>query len=54
MDGCNIFESVFAQGVLIRNVSRYPMLENALRVSIGTTDENDRFLGALKHALALI
>lgn len=50
-DPSDVFQAVFDQGVLIRNVSKYPMLENALRVSVGTPAENDRFLAALEKAL---
>jgi histidinol-phosphate aminotransferase len=39
------------KGVLIRDVSMWPANENTLRVSIGTPEENDRFIAAIKHAL---
>jgi histidinol-phosphate aminotransferase len=35
-------------GVLIRDVSGYPMLKNYFRVSVGTPDENDRLLEGLR------
>ncbi len=38
------------QGVLIRDVSMWPANEGCLRVSIGTPEENDRFMSAIKHA----
>lgn len=38
-------------GVLIRDVSHYLGLADALRVSIGLPEENDRFLAALADAL---
>ena len=38
------------KGVLIRDVSMWPANENTLRVSIGTPEENDRFMSAIKHA----
>ena len=31
-------------GILIRNLSSHPRLENCLRVTVGTPEENDRFL----------
>ncbi len=34
-------------GILVRDVSSYPMLENCLRLSVGTPEENSR----LKHSL---
>jgi histidinol-phosphate/aromatic aminotransferase/cobyric acid decarboxylase-like protein len=46
-----LFEELYRQGVLIRDVSGYPLLERCLRVSIGTPSENDRFLAALDRAL---
>ena len=46
-----LFDAMYSQGVLIRDVSAYPLLDRCLRVSIGTPEENDRFLAALDHAL---
>lgn len=45
-------EQVFSRlleewGILVRDVSRYPMLERCLRVNAGTPAENDEFLAAL-------
>jgi histidinol-phosphate aminotransferase len=37
------------RGILIRDVSSYPRLKNCLRVSIGSREQNDRFLAALKE-----
>jgi len=42
-----IVEELCARGVLIRDVSAYPRLANCLRVSIGSREQNDRFLEAL-------
>ena len=48
-----IFESIRAQGVLIKNMkaSAGP-LADCLRVTVGTPEENDAFLSALSQALA--
>ena len=46
-----VFEGLYRQGVLIRDVSAYPMLSRCLRVTVGTPAENDRFLAALRVAL---
>ena len=46
-----LFNALLAQGILVRDVSSYPMLERALRVTVGRPDENDRFLQALDRAL---
>jgi histidinol-phosphate aminotransferase len=46
-----IFEDLYEQGILIRDVSSYPMLSKCLRVSVGAPDENNRLLSALRAAL---
>ncbi|TLM98583.1 MAG: aminotransferase class I/II-fold pyridoxal phosphate-dependent enzyme, partial [Actinobacteria bacterium] len=38
--------------VLIRDFSRTPGLENCLRVTVGTPEENERFLAAIDEVLA--
>lgn len=43
-----LFQALINRDVLIRDVSRYPMLDRAMRVTIGTEAENDAFLGALE------
>ena len=48
-----VFEALHARGVLVRDVSSYPRMQNCLRVSVGTAAENDRFLTALAEALSL-
>ena len=47
-----VFEYLFQQGILIRDVSSYPMLSKCLRISVGTRAENDRLLSALRICLA--
>jgi len=47
----DLFEGLYAQGVLVRDVSSYPMLERVLRVSAGKPEENNKFLNALDRAL---
>jgi len=37
--------------VLVRNCAGWPRLEGCLRVTIGTPQENDAFLHALKETL---
>jgi len=44
-----VFKKLLAQNVLVRDVSRYPLLQDGLRVSIGRPEENDRFLMALEE-----
>jgi histidinol-phosphate aminotransferase len=46
------FAGLRARGVLIKNLhGGHPLLENCLRVTIGTPQENDAFLAALAAAL---
>jgi histidinol-phosphate aminotransferase len=49
--GDAIWQRLVDRSVLIRNCSSWPRLENCLRVTIGTPEENDRFLAALTEAL---
>ena len=50
--GTRVFESLKAQGVLVRNFSGGPAaLENTLRLSIGTPEENRILVAALREAL---
>jgi histidinol-phosphate aminotransferase len=46
-----VFESIYSRGVLVRDVSAAPRLSRCLRVSVGSEEENEAFLGALRHAL---
>jgi len=45
----DVFEELCARGILVRDVSAYPRLANCLRVSIGSAEQNERFLAALKE-----
>jgi histidinol-phosphate aminotransferase len=46
-----IFEALFARGILVRDVSAYPRLANCLRISIGSPEQNDRVIEALKEVV---
>ena len=46
-----VFESLHRRGVLVRDVTSYPMLDRCLRVSVGSEEENEAFLYALGAAL---
>jgi histidinol-phosphate aminotransferase len=46
-----VFESLHRRGVLVRDVTAYPMLDRCLRVSVGGEEENEAFLHALGAAL---
>jgi histidinol-phosphate/aromatic aminotransferase/cobyric acid decarboxylase-like protein len=46
-----VFAAMARRGVLVRDVTSYPLLSRCLRVSVGTEAENDAFLRALGTAL---
>jgi histidinol-phosphate aminotransferase len=51
-DAVKAFEGLKAHGVLIKNVSKmHPLLNNCLRLTVGTAQENDQMLAALKESL---
>ena len=45
------WQGLLDRGVLVRNCASWPRLTDCLRVTIGTPDENDAFLGALAEIL---
>lgn len=42
------WQFLFDRGVLVRDFSAAPLLENTLRVTVGTPEQNDAFLAALR------
>jgi histidinol-phosphate aminotransferase len=46
-DGATMYRYLLSEGIVVRNVGAYPGLQNCLRISIGTPDENARLLRAL-------
>jgi histidinol-phosphate aminotransferase len=49
-----VFAALKARGVLIKNLNgSHPMLAGCLRVTVGTPQENDRFVDALQASLEL-
>jgi hypothetical protein len=46
-----VFRALCEEGILVRDVSRYPMLQQFLRVSVGLPQENERFLEALSRIM---
>lgn len=52
-DGTELFSRLLQRKVLIKNVGKmHTLLENCLRVTVGTSDENMSFLNAFAAALA--
>jgi len=50
--GDDVWQHLLDRGVLVRNCASWPRLEGCLRVTVGTAEENDRFLGALEDVVA--
>jgi histidinol-phosphate aminotransferase len=44
-----LFEELHARGILIRDVSKAPMLSQYVRISVGRPEENDRLVKALRE-----
>lgn len=52
MPGRALWEALLEQSVLVRDCSGWPRLADRLRVTVGTPDENDAFLTALREVLS--
>jgi histidinol-phosphate aminotransferase len=52
IDGQRAWQRLLERGVLVRNLSRPGPLENCLRVTAGTPEENQRCVDAMRAALA--
>jgi histidinol-phosphate aminotransferase len=50
--GEEVWKALVERSVLVRNTSSWPGLEGCLRVTVGTPEENDRFLDALEEVMA--
>ncbi len=46
-----VYNQLAERGVIVRDRSSQPLLENCLRVSIGTKEQNDKFLKELREVL---
>lgn len=44
-----VWQALYDRGVLVRDFSRSPYLEDCLRVTVGLREENDAFLAALRE-----
>jgi histidinol-phosphate aminotransferase len=51
IDGGEVWQRLLDRGVLVRDCSSWPRLEGCLRVTIGTSTEDDAFLEALTEIL---
>ena len=50
-DAAQVWQDLVDRSVLVRDCSSWPRLEGCLRVTIGSAEENDRFLTALEAVL---
>ena len=50
-DGDGVWQALVDRSVLVRNCASWPRLDGCLRVTIGTPEEDDRFLTALEEIL---
>ena len=53
-DGDKVHKKLIEKGILVRNMSHLPMMENCLRVSIGRPEENRAFVQALQEVISEI
>ncbi len=51
LPGPVLFERILQRGVLVRDVSTSPLLEGCVRVTVGTPEENDQFLEAVRASV---
>ena len=51
LDGAEVWPQLVDRSVLVRNCSSWPRLDSCLRVTVGTPEEDDRFLAALEEIL---
>lgn len=52
MEPARLFQALLERDILARDVSRYPMLANYIRISVGSPEENDRVIAALKEIMS--
>ena len=50
-DGADVWAALVERSVLVRNCASWPGLDGCLRVTVGTTEEDDAFLAALREIL---
>jgi histidinol-phosphate aminotransferase len=50
--GAEVWQDLLDRSVLVRDCSSWPRLAGCLRVTVGTPEDNDTFLGALAEVLA--
>ena len=51
VDPARVFTALRDRGIILRDQSRQPTLENCIRITVGTKDENERLLTELEEIL---
>lgn len=51
-DAADVWRRLYDKGILVRDFSRAEYLEDCLRVTVGTAEENQAFCGALQEIFA--
>lgn len=52
LSGAEVWQGLVQRSVLVRDTASWPGLEGCLRTTVGTPEENDRFLTALSEVLS--
>jgi histidinol-phosphate aminotransferase len=50
-DASAVYQRLLAAGIVVRDIQRYPQLGDALRITVGLPEENDRVLDVLQNRL---
>ena len=48
----DLFAALYDEGVVVRRMAQFGASRNSYRISIGTVDENDRLIKAIRKVLA--
>jgi histidinol-phosphate aminotransferase len=51
-DGRALWQRLVDRGILVRDFSRWPRLDECLRITVGTPEEDDKLLDALTQEAA--
>jgi histidinol-phosphate aminotransferase len=51
-DGHAVWQGLVDRGILVRDFSRWPRLDDCIRITVGTPEEDDALLAALRDVLA--
>ena len=49
--GAEVWRALVDRSILVRNCASWPRLDDCLRLTLGTREENDEFVSALRSAL---